>query len=104
MITFSFSDSAFIGKQPSSTSDEKIATLGLISSGSVILDYAFLGLYPRRVTARRSAFVGLFDLVATQSPTPPKTGGSGAWKRAIVIQKKRDSNREIEELIACGAV
>lgn len=101
---FSFSDSAFIGKQPGNTTAETLATLGLMSSAGVILDYAFLGLYPGRFTARRAAFIGLLDVEGSQPPAPPKTSGSGAWKRAIVIQKKRDSNREIEELIACGAV
>lgn len=102
---FSFSDSAFIGKQPGNTTAETLATLGLMSSAGVVLDYAFLGLCPGRFTARRAAFIGLLNLAGTVPPVAPhKTGGSGAWKRAIVVQKKRDSNREIEELVACGAV
>lgn len=101
---FSFADSAYIGKQPCNTTAETLATLGLSSSAGVALDYAFIGLYPRRFTERRAAFIGLLDIAESTPPTPPKTGGSGAWKRAMVVQKKRDSNREIEELIACGAV
>ena len=101
---FSFQDAAYIGKQPGNTTAETLATLGLISSAGVVLDYAFLGLYPGRFTARRAAFIGLLDVAGSQPPAQAKTGGSGTWKRAIVMQKKRDSNREIEELVACGAV
>ena len=43
-------------------------------------------------------------LSVVQVEQPVTGGGSGARKRAIVMQKKRDSKREIEELVACGAV
>ena len=76
-----------------------LATLGLSSSAGVVLDYAFLGLYPGRFTARRAAFIGLLDLAGSQPPAIDLLRIGRTRRRIFSLDKEAE-----ELMVACGAI